>query len=163
MNGYGDQQYGPPPGYGAPPGYAYPQPWPHGPGRPGWATAAAVLGFVTGGLTIAFLLVMLVAVLAGADDASTWLMLLLGVPCAVGLISGSAELMRRHSARVLFGSAVFSVVVLVLALFVGLIELAAEDIVGLAFFVVLALPLPLLTAVFAKVGTVTGWVAAAYH
>jgi hypothetical protein len=174
VNGYGEQQYGPPPGYGPPqgygppPGYGYPyqpqpQPWPYGPGRPGSATAAAVLGFVTGGLTIAVLLVMLVAVLGGQSDSATWVLLLLGVPCAAGLISGAAELMRRRTTGVLFGAAASSVAVLVLGLVVGLLELETEDVIGLAVFVVLALPLPLLTAIFAKVGTVTGWVAAAYR
>ena len=153
MNVYGEQQYGPPPGYGPP------QAWPYGPGRPGSATAAAVLGFVTGGLTIAFLLVRLVAVLAGQEDVATWLLLLLGVPCAVGLLTGAAELMRRRSTSVLFGSAVSAVAVLLVALVAGLAELAADDVVGLVIFVVIALPLPVLTAVFAKVGTVTGWVA----
>ena len=119
-----------------------------------------MLGFVTGGLTIAFLLVMLVAVLAGQNDIATWLLLLLGVPCAVGLISGAAELMRRRPTTLLFGSAVSAVGVLLLALVAGLLELAAGDVVGLAVFIVLALPLPVLTAIFAKVGTVTGWVAA---
>ena len=147
MNGYGEQPYGPS------------QAWPYGPGRPGSATAAAVLGFVTGGLTIAFLLVMLVAVLAGQEDVATWLLLLLGVPCAVGLLTGAAELMRRRSTSVLFGSAVSAVAVLLVALVAGLAELAADDVVGLVIFVVIALPLPVLTAVFAKVGTVTGWVA----
>ena len=161
MNGYGEQQYGPPPGYGPPQHYGPPQAWPYGPGRPGSATAAAVLGFVTGGLTIAFLLVMLVAVLAGQEDVATWLLLLLGVPCAVGLLTGAAELMRRRSTSVLFGSAVSAVAVLLVALVAGLAELAADDVVGLAIFVVIALPLPVLTAVFAKVGTVTGWDAAA--
>jgi hypothetical protein len=170
VNGYGEQQYGPPPGYGPPqqygppPGYGYPhlppQPWPYGPGRPGSATAAAVLGFVTGGLTIAFLLVMLVAVLAGQGDVATWLLLLLGVPCAVGLLTGAAELMRRRSTSVLFGSAASAVGVLLLALVAGVAELESDDVVGLAIFVVVALPLPVLTAIFAKVGTVTGWVAA---
>ena len=159
MNGYGEQQYGPPPGYGPPQYYGPPQAWPYGPGRPGSATAAAVLGFVTGGLTIAFLLVMLVAVLAGQEDVATWLLLLLGVPCAVGLLTGAAELMRRRSTSVLFGSAVSAVAVLLAALVAGLAELAADDVVGLVIFVVIALPLPVLTAVFAKVGTVTGWVA----
>ena len=87
------------------------------------------------------------------------MLLLLGVPCAVGLISGAAELMRRRR-PILFGSAVSAVAVLLLALVAGLLELAAEDVLGLAIFIVVALPLPVLTAIFAKVGTVTGWVAA---
>jgi hypothetical protein len=119
-----------------------------------------VLGFVTAGLTIAFLLVMLAAVLGGQTDIATWLLLLLGVPCAVGLISGAAELMRRRPSTLLFGSAVSSVAVLVVALIAGLLELPADDVFGLAVFVVAALPLPVLTAIFAKVGSVSGWVAA---
>ena len=136
-----------------------PQAWPHGPGRPGQATAAGVLGFVTAGLTIAFTLVLLGSVLAGDDHLSTWV-LLLGLPCAAGLIAGAAELFRRRPTGILFGSAVASVVVLVLGLAVGMIDLSVDARGLLGVFVGLALPLPVLTAVFARAGRVTGWVAA---
>jgi hypothetical protein len=52
VNGYGQQQYGPPPGEALRPLH------------PGQATAAGVLGFVTVGLTTVFSLVLLAGVLA---------------------------------------------------------------------------------------------------
>jgi hypothetical protein len=69
MNGYGEQQqHGRPPGYGPPPWAQAPTTWPHGPDRPRSATTAAVLGFVTGGLTALATLIFLVVVITGAVD-----------------------------------------------------------------------------------------------
>ena len=90
MSGYGNEQYGQPQGYGPPPQYGppghgapygppsswpvFPPPlWPHGPGRPGVATAASVMGFVTGGLTIVVTLMLLAAVLALLGRSAWWL------------------------------------------------------------------------------------------
>ena len=172
--GYGQPGYGPPPGYDAPPGYpppygtgyGAPMPWapptarwPYGPGRPSLATAAAVLGHVTAGLTLVFSVIFLVVLLTGNGDP-TMAVLALGLPCAVGLIVGGLQLTRRRSAGLLFGSAAVSVAVLVASLIVGVGWLVEDDLLGVAVFVALALPLPLLTAIFARAGSVTDWLAA---
>ncbi|GAB3195431.1 hypothetical protein GCM10027261_15710 [Geodermatophilus arenarius] len=181
---YGAQPtYGAPPPHGAPPPYGavpphgqvppHPQPvpygpgwaavpfappaWPHGPGRPGTATTAAVLGFVTGGLTALVSLAFLVAVLTGAEDDPITVTLLLGLPCAAGLVTGAARLLGRHSPTVLFASALASVVVLFLALVVGAASQDADDVAGFTAFLVFALPLPVLTAVFARLPRTVGW------
>ena len=150
---YGQQPY-PAPGWTPPV-----QPWPHGPGRPGLATAAAVLGFVAGGLTILVSLGMLVSVLSGDGDAPTGV-LVLGLPCAAGLITGGVWLMQRRSAQLLTWSAVASAVVLVVALLAGTATLDGEDVVGLLFFTLFALVMPVLIAVFSVRRTVADWLAA---
>jgi hypothetical protein len=136
--------------------------WPYGPDRPALGTAAAVLGYVTAGLTILFSVIFLVVALSGDGDA-TVVVLLLGAPCAVGLIVGAGRLLRRRSARTLFVSAAASVAVLVFALLVGVAVLRAGDLIAEAVFVVAALPLPVLTAIFARSRTVSGWLAAGDH
>jgi hypothetical protein len=160
---YGQPGYGPPPGYGAippyGPGFAASLQWPHGPARPSAATAAAVLGHVTGGLTALVMLGILVSVLDGDDDPSTVLMLL-GIPCAVAIIAGAAALLGRRTAALLFRAALASIAVLVLVLVVGLATLDGEARLGMLVTVVLALPLPILTAVFAHRPQVRGWAAA---
>ncbi|HEX2073868.1 MAG TPA: hypothetical protein VHF92_08795 [Geodermatophilus sp.] len=161
LPGYG---YGTPSGcgYGAPPAWArspVPASWPYGPGRPGAATAAAVLGFVTGGLTALVCLGFLFAVAAGDDDAPS-VLLVLGLPCAAGLIAGGVRLLSRRRGDLLFGSAVAAVAVLVLAFVAGAVTLPAEGVLGLGVFLLFALPLPVLTAVFARLPRVTGWQAA---
>jgi hypothetical protein len=173
-------QYGPPPGYlpqahpspypppyPPPPGVGYgaSTPWPpratwhYGPERPTLGTAAGLLGYVTAGLTFVFSVIFLIVAISGDGDPTVGA-LLLGAPCAVGLIVGAGRLLRRASARTLFASAVASVAVLLLALVVGVAVLSGGDLVGEAVFVVLALPLPVLTAVFARNRTVADWVAA---
>jgi hypothetical protein len=117
-----------------------------------------VLGFVTGGLTVLMSLIILFAVVGGDDEPSTVLMLL-GLPCAAGLIAGAAVLMGRGSPNPLFGSALAAAAVLVLVLFVGVATLDADGRTGVSMFVVLALPLPVLTAVFARVHRTVGWAA----
>jgi hypothetical protein len=176
--GYGAPPYGPPPGYGPPTGYgpsyggaygapapqqwvaARPAPWPYGPGRPSLATAAGVLGYVTAGLTLVFSLFILLVTLSGSGDP-TVTVLLLGLPCAVGLIVGAAQILRRRSTRALFASAASAVGVLMVSLVMGLGSLPQDELLGQAVFVVFALPLPLLTAIFARARSVTGWVEAA--
>jgi hypothetical protein len=170
---YGVPGYAPPghavPGY-APPGYAppygaapwnAPRPpaaWPHGPGRPGIATAAAVMGFVTGGLTALAGLFSLLAVFGGADLPTG--LLALGLPCAGGLIRGGVSLLNRDSERVLVASAVLSVVVLLFALLAGALSYDGDDVLGLSIFVVLAGSLPVVTGALAASRTVKGWLAA---
>ena len=165
--------YGPPPGYGPPaygygpppgPWYAYPPfrppAWPNGPGQPGVATTAAVLGFVTAGLTILVSAGLLIAVLAGDDDVVS-LLLTLGLPCGAGLIIGAVRLQARRSPAVLFGSALGCVAVLVLAWVAGAMTIDRTDgLDGLTVFVLAALVLPVLTACFAWLPVVRGWAAA---
>jgi hypothetical protein len=116
-----------------------------------------VLGFVTGGLTALVSLAFLVAVLTGEEDDPITTTLLLGLPCAAGLLTGAARLLGRRSPAVLFASALASVVVLFLALVVGAASQDAEEVTGFAVFLVLALPLPVLTAVFARLPRTLGW------
>jgi hypothetical protein len=146
------------PGY--PPAVAASLPWPYGPARPGTATAAAVLGFVTGGLTALVMLFLLGAMFDGAGDPATRVMLL-GIPCAITLIAGAAALMGRHTAEVLFRGAIASVAVLVLVLVVGMATLSGDESTGVLAFVLVALPLPVLTAVFARQPRVRGWLESA--
>ncbi|WP_457008440.1 hypothetical protein [Geodermatophilus sp. SYSU D00965] len=135
--------------------------WPDGPARPGVATAAIVLGFVTGGLTALASLFFLVAVASGGNDPVT-VLLLLGLPCAVGLIAGAAQLLQRRTPTLLFGSAVAAVAVLLLTLVTGWVAFDdGDDRVGVTVFLLLAAPLPVLTAVYARLRRVTGWAGAA--
>ena len=184
VSDFRDPQYGPPPVYGPPPafgppvygppvypppygsGYGAPMPWapptatwPYGPGRPPLATAAAVLGHVTAGLTCVFSLIFLLVLLRGDGDPTIGV-LVLGLPCSAGLVVGALQLMRRRSAGLLFASAALSVTVLLVSLIVGVGWLVERELFGQTVFVVLALPLPLLTAIFARTTAVTGWLAA---
>ena len=72
MSQPGDPQYGQPPWAWQP----APTTWPHGPGRPGVATAAAVLGFVTAGhgrfVVLALPLPLLTAIFAGQRAVRDW-------------------------------------------------------------------------------------------
>jgi len=165
---YGQSPYGQPPYAQQPwpqqpypaPGWAPPeQRWPHGPGRPGLATAAAVLGFVAGGLTVLVSLGMLVSLLTGDGDASTDV-LSLGLLCAAGLITGGVRLMQRRSAQLLLWSAVAAAVVLVVALLVATVTVDEDSLVGQLVFTLVALPMPVLIAVFSVRRTVADWVAA---
>jgi hypothetical protein len=148
------------PGYG--PGWWHPSlAWPDGPERPSTATTAAVLGFVTGGLTLLFSLPNLVVVTAGGAEASQHV-LLLGVFTAAGLITGAVRLLGRKSPDILFGSAVGSVTVLLLAVLAGALTIdRTGGLTGILMFVAMALPLPILTAIFAWRSVVRGWAAAA--
>jgi hypothetical protein len=155
---YGPAPYGPPPGFGW---YALPpRSWPDGPGRPSIATAAAVLGFVTAGLTILVSGLLLIGVFNGDDDLPS-LVLALGLPCAAGLIVGGVRLQDRRSPTTLFLSAVGCVAVLLLAWLAGAATIdRTNGLEGLTVFVVGALVLPILTACFAWQRVVRGWAAA---
>jgi hypothetical protein len=158
---YGQPAY-PPPGYV--PGWA-PQPqlqphaWPHGPRRPGTATAAAVLGIVTGSLTTIGGFGFLVGGLTGDGDLSTWL-LSLGLPAGGLLLAGGIRLLGRRSAELVLWSAVAAAVLVVLALLGGIATLADDDLDGVLGFTVFALPLPVVTAALAGQRTVRDWVTA---
>jgi hypothetical protein len=123
------------------------------------ATAAGVLGIVTGSLSALVALVLTAAVLGGEDDAPT-LVLLLGLPCGVALVAAGIRLLGRHSPTPLFVSALVAVTVLFLALVVGAGTVGADGLLGLTAFLVFALPLPVLTAVFARLPATVGWAAA---
>lgn len=157
--GYGNPAYGGPYGYvPAPWNRSLPGPrWPHGPGRPAAATVAAVLGFVTAGLTLAMQIVFIAALSDGSGDAST-AVLLLGIPCAAGLIVGSVQLLGRRTHQTLLTSAIASVVVLVLALVVGLaMSITPQGAVAEIVIIVLAATLPITTAVLTAQRSVSGW------
>lgn len=160
--GYVPPAYGPPPSYGPPPGYGWGTPpppvWPAGPGRPGVATAAGVLGIVTGALSALVALVFTVAVLSGEEDGPS-VVLMLGLPCGAALIAGGIRLLNRRSPTPVFAAALAAVVVLFLTLVVGATTLDRDGVVGLSVFLVLALPLPVLTAVFARLPATVGWAA----
>jgi hypothetical protein len=130
--------------------------WPHGEDRPSQGTAAAVLGFVTAGLTVVVCLFM-VADMAGRTSDVSEKLFLLGFGSAIGLVIGGVRLLQRYSPVVLFGSAVASVAILLISLLTGLSTLYPDQIAGLVLTVVLALPLPILTAVFAWQPRVRGW------
>ncbi|RBY88595.1 hypothetical protein [Blastococcus sp. TF02A-26] len=153
---YGQPGYGQVPVYGAHP-WAATAPWPHGPGRPGVATAAGVLGYVTGGLTLAGSLLFLIASI-GDGDASTWL-LALGLPCAGVMIYGSAQVLARRPATPLFASALAAVGVLLLAALVGAATFDDDDeVVGIVAFSLFAGVLPVITAVYARLPATLGWI-----
>ncbi|WP_346620739.1 hypothetical protein [Blastococcus montanus] len=154
---YGQGPYGPFP-YGQPP-YGHPghPGWPAGARRPTVVTSAGVLGIVTGGLTGIGSLFMLLAAFGGDDDPAT-VLLVLGLPCAAGLIAGGARLLQGHRAGLLFGSALTAIGVLFLALVAGLLTLGDGGRFGITAFVLFASVLPIVTAVLAKLRGVTDWV-----
>jgi hypothetical protein len=169
---YGQAAYGqPPPGY-PPAGYGqFPQgqapygQFPYGPpGFGGWpparrpsvVTAAGVLGIVTGGLTAFVSLIMLIAVAGGEDDVAT-LLLTLGLPCAVGLITGGVRVLQGHAPRLLFVSALAAVGVLLATLVGSLLTMSETGRFGVTAFVVFAAVLPIVTAVLARLRQVTAW------
>lgn len=170
--GYGVPGYGPPPGYGAPgygaPGYGYgygygpnpwlppaQRPWPYGDGRPGIATSAGVLGIVTGGITALTCVGWLMGTIGG--DWSSAALLLTGAPCATGLIAGGIRLLGGHRRGLLLGSALVSIAVLLLTLIIGVLASDSTSTVGILVFVLLALPLPVVTAILAAQKPVQGW------
>ncbi len=159
--GYGQPYgYGPPPGYGQPYGYGYPGPvpaWPAGPGRPGVATAAAVLGFVTGGLTALMTTGFLFGLSSGDDEGVYLLTVLTGLLCAAGLITGAVRLLSRKSSDVLFLSALAAAVSLVLIGVVGASTLYGDDADFLVGFAATGFALPVVTAILARVRPTVGW------
>jgi hypothetical protein len=146
------------PAYG--PGWSHPSlQWPDGPQRPGSATAAAVLGFVTAGLTLLVCLGNLFLIAVGEADSNAYV-LMLGFLTAAGLLTGGVQLLGRRSPAVLYGSAIASVTVLLLAVAAGALTIdRTGGLSGILTFAVMALPLPILTAVFAWKPTVRGWAA----
>ncbi len=181
QQGYPQQGYGQPYGYGPPPGYpqqgypqqGYPQQgygqpygywpgrvpaWPAGPGRPGNATAAAVLGFVTGGLTALMTLGFLINLGAGDNEAAYLLAIVTGLLCAPGLIAGGVRLIARKSADLLFFSALAAAVSLVLIGLVGASTLYGDDATFLVMVAAIGFALPVITAILARGRDTVGWV-----
>ena len=166
MNGEQDQDARPPGGQPPPrrgpvAPWDVPPPvtsWPYGPDRPGVATAAIVLGLVTGVLTVLGSFLSLVVGSPSSANAAS-IAVVLGLPCAFGLIAGALRLSRRDSPRVLFGSAVAAACVLLVALVLGAGTLTDQGELRLAVVVIPALVLPVLTAVFAWLPRVRGWAA----
>jgi hypothetical protein len=117
-----------------------------------------VLGFVTGGLTAFVSLMFLVFLARGVEVDPATTTLILGVPCAAGLIAGAAMLMGRRSPLLLFWSALAAVLVLVLSEIVAIVAVGGDAPLSVGVFVLLALPLPVLTAVFASRPKTRGWV-----
>jgi hypothetical protein len=134
--------------------------WPYGPGRPPAATAAGVLGIAVGGLTTLAWPVVLDAMLTGGGDATILLVLVLGVPIAAGLIAGGVRLLRGRPRGLLLGSALATVALLLLVLLVGAaLYPEGEAILALAAWVVVALPLPVVTVILTAQRSVAGWTA----
>jgi hypothetical protein len=134
--------------------------WPHGPDRPGIATAAAVLGFVAAGLTLVMTMVFINAFATGDGDLPTGL-LFLGAPCAVVQIIGGVHLLRRRGRRLLLAASIAAVAVLVAAFVGAAVTFTNDDFVGISVFLLGAVVLPLLIVIFTAQRTVSGWVAAA--
>jgi hypothetical protein len=99
---------------------------------------------------------MLIDIASDTGDAPSKLFLL-GFGSATGLVVGGVRLLQRRSPVALFGSAVASVAILLITLLTGLLTLYSDQIPGLVVTVILALPLPVLTAVFSWQGRVRGW------
>jgi hypothetical protein len=151
-------QYGQVPAWGAAPGWQQPGVWPHGPGRPGAATTAAVLAIVTGSLTVLGGLLMLVAALTGDDDLPTFV-LALGLPVGGVLLAGGISLLGRRRADWVLWSAVAAVAVLLLALLAAALTLDGDGAVGVLFFTLFASVLPIVTVAFSAKDVVRRWAA----
>jgi hypothetical protein len=148
--------YGPPSGYGCPPGYWPPAP-PQDLGRPAKVTTAAVLGLVSGGLTALVVLFLLLMVVLGATVGGSFFLMLLGLPCAVALVNGGVRLLRSRTVQPLRTAAVASVGALLLYLLMAGLLGGSQALLATGAFLVLALPLPVLTVVFAQHPEVRTW------
>ncbi|SDF99848.1 hypothetical protein SAMN05660662_4102 [Blastococcus aurantiacus] len=131
--------------------------WPAGPGRPGVATAAAVLGLVTAGLTALMTAGLLFGLADGDDEAAFLLTIVTGVLCAAGFLAGGIRLLSRTSADLLFATSLAALASLALIAVVAETTLYGDDagfLLGLAF---LGAPLPAVTAVLARSRATVGW------
>lgn len=168
QQGPGPQPWGAPAGYGGQPAWGAqpgwwtppappPAPWPHGPGRPQQAGAAAVLGFVAGGIALLWGLVGIV-LLAGSDGGSaSWLGVVVGLPAGAALIVGGTRLLTgRDRWVVVGGAAALSLAVLAQAVVSAATSYGSA--IGQAFLVVLLLPVPAIAGVLAGLPVVGGWV-----
>lgn len=155
--GYGGQPaWGAQPGWWTPPAPP-PAPWPNGPGRPQQAGAAAVLGFVAGGIAILWGLVGIV-LLAGSDGGSaSWLGVVVGLPAGAALILGGTRLLAGRDRWIVVGGAA-ALALAVLAQAVVSAATSYGSATGQAFLVVLLLPVPAIAGVLAGLPVVGGWV-----
>jgi hypothetical protein len=123
----GQQPYGPPPGqgYGQQPGYGAMPPPPQGSfgqptgARPGMVTAAAVLAFVVGGLTLIGAL--LIFGLSDIVDAVSGLgflkfLAILQLVIAAALIWGGVQALTGKDARILVAAAAGAVVIQIISM-----------------------------------------------
>jgi hypothetical protein len=131
--------------------------WPAGPGRPGVATAAGVLGIVTAGLTALVTAGVLLGLATGDDEAAFLLTVVTGVLCAAGLLVGGIRLLGRRSADLLFGAALCSLASLALIAVAGRATLFGDDADFLLALAFLGAPLPAVTAVLARSRATVGW------
>jgi hypothetical protein len=131
--------------------------WPAGPGRPGVATAAAVLGIVTAGLTALMAAGFLFGMTDGDDEAAFLLTVVTGVLCAAGLLVGGIRLLSRRSADLLFFTALGSLASLALIAVVAETTLYGDDAGFLLAVAFLGAPLPAVTAVLARTRATVGW------
>ena len=156
---YGQQPYAPSWGpAGQAPGWQQPGVGPYGPGRPGLATASAVLAIVTGSLTALGGLLVLIAALTGDGDLPTWV-LALGLPVGGVLLASGISLLGRRRADWVLWSSLAAVAVLVLALLGGALTLDSDGAIGLLFFTVFASVLPIVTASLSSRSIVREWAA----
>jgi hypothetical protein len=116
-----------------------------------------VLGFVSGGLTALMTMTFLFGLADGDDESPYVLAILTGLLCAGGLIYGAAQLLGRRSPMILFAAALASVASLLLVGVVAASTLYGEDADFFLGFVLVALPLPVVTAVLARVRPTVGW------
>ena len=144
--------------YAPPPWHKSPDQWPYGPPRPASATSAAVLGIVTGTLTALNSPFFFLGVAPDGFLDPFTVILLLGLPCAAGLVAGGILLLRRQSRFLLTISASLATLVLLAAATTVLIA-QAPGLDGALSFVGLALPFPTLTLVLAQRREVTRWLA----
>jgi hypothetical protein len=156
---YGQAPYGQAPAWGPGPGWQQPAVWPYGPGRPGLATASAVLAIVTGSLTVVGGLVMLLVGVTGDGDTATWL-LSLGLPVGGVLLAGGIGLLGRRRADWVLWSAVAAVAVLVSAMLGAALTLDSDSAVGVLVLTVMASVLPIVTAALSSRSVVREWAAA---
>ena len=131
--------------------------WPAGPGRPGVATSAAVLGFVSAGLTALMTAGFLFGLADGDDEAAYLLTIVTGVLCAVGFLVGGIRLLSRRSADVLFGTALAALASLALIAVVAATTLYGEEAGFLLTVAFMGAPLPAVTAVCARSRATVGW------
>jgi hypothetical protein len=89
--------------------------------------------------------------------------MLLGLPCAIAVLTGAGRLLGRRPADLLLQGALASVAVLVLVAVVGMAALYGDARVGMMVIIALALPLPVVTTVLAGQPRVRGWATSAPH
>jgi hypothetical protein len=122
--------------------------------RPTAATAAAVLGYVTGGVAAVFALFVVLVLALGAPAGGLFPLLLVAVPCAIGLIRGSTRLLRHRLVQTLSTAALGAGAG---ALFFALMTALAGGLLVAVVLLALTLPLPVLTYRFAGRPEVLDW------